>query len=321
MKTKFIRMVVKEAKFLRSFKDAKNLYHKITYAWPKFYGRSYKHRRVPPSLQLEPTNYCDLDCTCCSSSRSFREKGYMDFPLFQKIIDDAALLRIRRVHLYLHGEPMLHPKIVDMIRYIKSKDIGFHLTTNGMRIDEETITALLHSGVDNADHFLFSILGHDRSTHESIMRGVDHDRVIENVLNFVRLRRAFGINGPIIETILYKMPENEGETGQFQQYWRGKVDHVQMGGRISKYFSEHNTNVSTSTPRTYACSKLWNRMAVYWDGRVTLCCADVDGAFVLGDLNHQSIQEIWNSKRLLGVQKLHKMKRYQDVPLCAKCDV
>lgn len=321
MKTKFIRMVAEETRFLRSLKDAKNLYHKIAYAWPKFYGRSFEHRRVPPSLQLEPTNYCDLDCTCCSSSRSFREKGYMDFLLFQKIIDEAARLRIRRVHLYLHGEPMLHPKIVDMIRYIKSKNIGFHLTTNGMPFDEATITALLHSGVNSADHFLFSVLGHDRSTHEKIMRGVDHERVMENIRTFVRLRKAFRINGPIIETIIYLTPENESESDQFYIYWRGKVDHVQMGGRISKYFSEHNTNVLTSPPRTCACSKLWNRMAIYWDGRVTLCCADVDGAVVLGDLNYQSIQEIWDSKRLLGIQRLHKMKKYQDVPLCARCDM
>ena len=83
----------------------------------------------------------------------------MDFELFQRIIDEAARVGVKRVHLYLHGEPLLHPQIVDMISYIKSRNLVVHLTTNGMLLDKEKAEAILRSGVNGADHFRISVLG------------------------------------------------------------------------------------------------------------------------------------------------------------------
>jgi len=46
----------------------------------------------PPIVMIEPTNICNLKCPMCPSGNGSlkREKGYMDFPLFQKIIDEIA---------------------------------------------------------------------------------------------------------------------------------------------------------------------------------------------------------------------------------------
>lgn len=63
---------------------------------------------VPQTLSIEPTNYCNLACISCSSQIISRDKGYMDFDLFKKIIDDASNIGVSSVHLWLHGEPLLH---------------------------------------------------------------------------------------------------------------------------------------------------------------------------------------------------------------------
>ena len=180
MKGTMIRRGLEELKFLKSPNDLKFFYAKLSYLLPRVIGTFARHTNVPPSLQIEPTNHCNLNCICCPTLASTREKGYMDFDLFRRIIDDASQIGVKRVHLYLHGESLLHPKIVDMIGYVKSKAIGFHLTTNGTLFNKQKIEAILRSGVNSADHIIFSILGYSKKVHEKTMKGVDHDKVLEN---------------------------------------------------------------------------------------------------------------------------------------------
>jgi len=314
------RLALEELKFLRSFNDVKILCRKLTYIMPRLTGTLKRNSESPPSLQIEPTNYCNLDCICCAASATSRKKGYMHFGLFRKIIDDASQIGVKRVHLYLHGESMLHPRIVDMIKYVKSKFIGLHLTTNGTLFDKGKIDAILRSGVNSEDHIIFSILGYSKGVHEKIMKGVDHDAVLRNIHDFIELRKKGRVNGPVIETIFYAMPENEHEKNQFVKYWRGKVDHTRSIATISKQFSGFKKRRNDVRPRRHTCTNLWERMVVFWNGDVTICIADIDGNYLLGSLKNQSIRDVWNSKRLLSIKRMHKEKQFEKISLCSRCD-
>ncbi len=89
----------------------------------------------------------------------------MDFDLFRSIVNGASEIGVKRIHLYLHGEPMLHPRIEEMIQFIKSKDLRLSLTTNGMLFDRQRIRNILDSGLDSGDHIIFSLLGLSQETH------------------------------------------------------------------------------------------------------------------------------------------------------------
>jgi len=245
----------------------------------------------------------------------------MDIKLFRRIINDASGLGVKMVFLFLHGEPMLHPRIVEMIRYIKSKGLAFILTTNGVPFNEKKIERILGSGVDSADYVSFSIQGATKEVHERIVQRANYDRVVKNVSMFLDLRRKRKVNGPIVETVFFAMPENEHETERFVKKWRGIVDHVRLGGGISESFSEYKRDTKSLAVRTKTCVNLWQKMVVFWNGDVTMCCEDVDGHWILGNLNEQSISEIWNSERLLAIKRIHKERRFQKIPLCYTCDM
>ena len=56
----------------------------------------------------------------------------MDFDLFKTIIDEAKIYKLPAVNLNGLGEPVTHPRLVDMIKYCKDaniEDVMFH--TNG----------------------------------------------------------------------------------------------------------------------------------------------------------------------------------------------
>lgn len=319
MKFSWARFIIEEMKFLKSFNDFKNFYDKLSYLIPRITDH-YKETDIPLSLQIEPTNYCNVNCICCSIDKTKRKRGCMDFGLFQKIIDDAGRVGVKRIHLYLHGESLLHPQIIEMIRYIKEKGIGIQMATNGMQLDRKRIEDILKAGVNNADHIIFSLLGYSKKTHEKVMRGVKHDKVIQNIFGFLELRKVNKINGPVIETVMYIMPENKDERTQFVNYWKRFVDHVRDVGAISEQFSKFG-NGNTSIPlRTKTCKILWERMTIYWNGDITICCADIDGIHVVGNMKENSIREIWNNNKFSSIKKIHKENKFKEIPLCAKCD-
>ncbi len=310
-----------EIKFIRSFGDLITFLKKIgllAERWNNFQTINYP---TPPSLQIEPTNFCNARCICCSSSISPRPKGYMDLSLFKKIIDDASRIGVKRIHLYLHGEPLIHPQILEMISYVKAKSLALVITSNGMRLDSRISNAVLKSGIGFEDQFIISMLGSSKNIHEKIMRGVNHEKVIENISNFIELRNKLRKNGPIIETVFYSMSENKIEESEYEKYWRGNVDHVKLGGWISENFMEHNQPQKSTRHRQKTCIQIWERLTIYWNGDVALCCQDINGEWILGNLRDQSISEVWTSEQLHLVKKIHADKRFQDFPFCDQCDM
>ncbi|MBY8999029.1 MAG: radical SAM protein [Candidatus Thorarchaeota archaeon] len=225
-------------KFLRSIKDLRNFYNKLKIVVPRVIGTFETYYKAPPILHIEPTNVCNADCICCPVSRSTRPRGHMEFSLFQKIIDEASKIGVNSIFLFLHGEPMLHAKIIEMLRYIKMNGLSFHLTTNGIPFNEKKIRGILRSGVDNGDHVSFSIQGASEEVHDHIVGRKSYVKVVNNLHLFLELRRELNINGPIIETVHYIMPENQHETQKYLQNWTGIVDHVRLSGEISQSFSE-----------------------------------------------------------------------------------
>ena len=153
------------------------------------------------------------------------------------------------------------------------------------------------------------------------MRKGDYDKVVENIHIFLDLRKKLRVNGPIIETTLFTMPENEQEEKEYIKKWRGVVDHMRLGGGISESFSEYKRDRKTPVVRTNTCANLWRKMTIFWNGDVTMCCEDVDGDWILGNLNEQSISEIWNSDKILAIKRVHKQKKFENIPLCYTCDM
>lgn len=319
MRLKNISRGLKELISIRSFYDFKTYTRKLILFILNISRFDSPFSEVPSTLQIEPTNYCNLQCICCASSRSTRKKGYLDFDLFKKIIDDASQIGVRDVDLFLHGEPLLHPYLDKMIQYIKSKHLRVEIATNAMALNREKMKAILHSGLDRNDRLRFSILGHSKETHEKIQSGVNHERVIKNVFEFLELQKKIQAKGPTVKIAFYVVPENEHEKKLFMKYWQGKVDQV-MVPNASKSFREYKRRMNVTSPRKKYCWDLWSRMTIFWNGDVTVCCLDVDGDFVFGNLRNETIREIWNNEKLISLKKTHKERNFQKFPLCAKCD-
>ena len=317
-----IRYGLEELKFVKSLEDLAILREKIAYKLPTLRGglASRKAPMVPPSVQIEPTNLCNLRCTTCPGARLTTGRGYMDFGLFQNIVSEASEIGVKRIHLYLRGEPTLHPKIFEMVAFIKASGLPLHLVTNGTQLTPERTAELLSAGVNSADQLTISILGHSKESHEATMVGINHEEVVQNILNLMSLRKKLRVNGPVVETIFNAPPENQHESEEFLRFWRGKVDHARLGD-FSVEFQEYGREAVNSVVRDHPCNGIYERLLVFWNGQVPQCNGDVDGEQILGDLNTDSIAEIWNCERLQTVRRIHEEWQLETLPMCLHCDL
>jgi len=245
----------------------------------------------------------------------------MSLSLFQRLIDDAAGSGISRVHLYLHGEPFLHPRILDMIAAIKRAGLGFNLVTNGQLLDSGISERLLKCGPDISDYVVISVLGSTKAVHEQTMRGICHERVLRNAADLMALRRKMNLNGPVVQSIFYTLPENHHEAPLYLKQWKKLVDHAYCIGGMSQSFAAMGQSDGVLPLRRATCRNLWQRLTIYWNGDATICCEDIDGTCVFGNANTQCIGQLWTSPTLCGIKTAHSEKRFQDVELCARCDM
>jgi len=319
MDQRWISNAMKEIRSVKSFTGLKNLNQKLLFLILRARGDFVKGTTVPPTLQIEPTNNCNLRCICCSAYSNERMRGYMDFGFFCGIIDEAADIGVKRIHLYLHGEPLLHPRIGDMVRHVKSRDLALTLATNGTLLDAKRISEIMSAGMTNADYLLLSVLGYSRETHEKIQRGVNHDQVLANIARLTEYRKAHKLKGPLIETVLYRLPENLGEEDDYRAYWQKRVDNARIA-RESTQYAELRDGASNVELRTETCHHLWERMSIHWDGSVALCVADIDGKHLLGNLLKSSIKELWNGEEISRVRAFHRKCDFAAVPICRTCD-
>lgn len=311
---------IEELKFIRSPRDLPILIRKGEYVTQKMALRLTSSLAFPQSLQIEPTNACNLRCICCSSQRSFRKRGLMSMDLFQKIIQDARDCRIRRIQVFCHGEPTLHPCLPDMLAFIKKMGLTYHLTTNAMRLDPEMSRAVLAAGGTWEDTMTVSVLGGNPAEHERVMAGCDHERVLGNVRSLFDLRRELHLNGPVIETILYRIPGEAPDIAEYRRTWKPVVDHTRLGGETSESYAQYKKGEPPVFYRSAPCTHLLGRMVVYWDGTVPMCGQDVDGERAMGNLREQRIAQVWQSAAMLQLRRLHHQKKFDQLPFCAQCD-
>lgn len=286
----------------------------------KVVSQSLIDYKYPTHIFIESTRACNLICKYCPRDMSTSKIGHMDVALFKKIIDEASTFGRRNFCLHMLGEPLLHPKITELVQYIKKANINHSilLTTNGYSLDNFKAKKFLEHNLDKITFSLFS-LKNDRC---KILTGRDDIfKVINNIKDMVALKKRMHSNTKIYIRFL-ECEENEDEIQQFRSLAKDlgvslevRYTHNYSGVINKNFISKHIFK------KRYPCYHLWFSPAITWDGKVVICCSDWNYFEVLGDLNRDSLATIWQSKRLKELRKMHLKGHYNNIPLCENCNV
>jgi|TARA_Y100000310_G_scaffold344458_1_gene457328 radical SAM protein with 4Fe4S-binding SPASM domain len=251
--------------------------------------------------------------------------GSMDWNLYTKIIDEGAKNGLASIKLNWRGEPLLHPKIVEMVKYAKDKGIvEVQFNTNAQLLTEDLSRRLIDAGLDR---IIFSVDGATTETYEKIRRGGKYDRLVNNIETFLRLKKEKGTKLPLTRIQFVKMKENENEADLFKKTWDGKIDEVIVNPFLD-YTSlsdtaEKQDNLKSSDQIKITgrkpCNQLWQRLIISYDGEVMMCCDDWNMEVKLGNVNNQNIYDIWHGEKLNKIRKLHATGQWDNIPVCKNC--
>jgi radical SAM protein with 4Fe4S-binding SPASM domain len=283
----------------------------------------------PLKLHLEPTSVCNLRCPMCPQAIDAvkGDTGYIDLAVYRKIVDEAAGL-VREVNLFFRGEPLLHKRMAEMLRYGRAKGVRLHVNTNATILREQQARMLIEDG---AAKVTISFDGPDRATYELMRKGAKYETTLENVRQFLRLVDEYRTNGwptpyTVMQVILPYDPQSPGP--HVPQHMRDlfaglpvdEWDPIWPHGWAGVMQDNGVVQAQPYGPNYHPCNWLWKSLAIYWDGRVASCCADFSAHQLIGDLKTQSLREIWNGPGMVRLRQLQVEGRYKDAPLCSGCD-
>ena len=100
----------------------------------------------PVMAHIIPMRRCNLSCTYCNEYDDFSKP--VPLTTMRERIDHLHRLGTTIVTIS-GGEPLLHPELDDLIRYIRSKGIITGMITNGYLLTAERIRRLNHAGLDH----------------------------------------------------------------------------------------------------------------------------------------------------------------------------
>lgn len=154
-------------------------------------------------LVIESTSRCNLKCEMCPRNSFKYENGDVDLDSFKKISKYFTPKII--VNLTGWGEPLLHPKLIEIINIVKKKGAKVGFTTNATLLDNEVSEKLIRSNLDFID---FSIDGGTQDTYEQIRKGAKFYDVIHNIKNFIKIKETSGSKSPSTSITFVMMKKN-----------------------------------------------------------------------------------------------------------------
>ena len=281
----------------------------------------------PIFVWLEPTNRCNLKCPLCPTGEGLRRpRGDMPLDLYRTILDKLCQARPLLITLHLAGEPLLCPNIFEMIRLANAAGIQTTLSTNATLLSDSVCRGLIDAGLGSIRLDFCS----DKATFEQVRRGAEWQRVYENIVRLLEMKRQMGVDKPVVRI----KDVSAGQTGPKKNADRIRELKSLFDGLSVKGYSllrfhtwagsfaqQHSkANIGHAGPaRFHPCSHLWTSIAISYDGLVVPCCRDLECECVLGDIKTQSVREIWNGEPLQKMRSAMLRQELQAIPLCSHC--
>lgn len=279
---------------------------------------------------IELTNICNLKCVMCpqslENSKDWR-KGYMTMSLYNDILHQIKdFSPIAPLTLHIGGESLLHPQFTEMVALATSHGFNCSVSTNGTLLTQERIVSIIDSGLG----FITIDFSANKKKYEEIRKGAKWEKTYNNLLNLLEYKKKTNhqIKITIKDISLDRVYNKENRVQSlrklkllFSNLPVNVFEPYQIHNWSGTFAEKHQAPVWYRNTKTYvSCSHPWFAFNILWDGKVVPCCRDIERKYVVGDVNQDSISNIWNSKKLMNLRRLLVSGAYNKVELCRNCD-
>jgi len=271
------------------------------------------------TLQVEPTNACNLNCKICMRRNLERPIISLSFDKFKKILDSGDF---RYVGLLGWGEPLLNKQLFHMVKYAEAKGVSTNLTTNATLL-QENIDNILSSGLREIafgiyDKEFFSKVApqiekliqekRERNSKrpKTYLDITIYDANLDEIPELVRLAPELGIDAIILHrlfnvykvesSVKYISPEEEEE----------------LFAKLRRLANSLKLELYLPPKHSYPCRIVKRGIFVTVEGKVTPCTYLPE--LCLGNALEQGVDGVMRSK----AYKIF-VRNMKNHPICSKC--
>lgn len=260
---------------------------------------------------LELTNRCNLRCGMCPMGSLQRDDADMPWWLVEKIAADFRDHGIPVRWLHEMGEPLLYPRLTEAIEMFP----GCSVSTNCMALDADYAQELLATSLWRIRLCVDTV---QRDVYPHIRHGGRFDTVVDNIRTFLELSRGSEMRVEIQKMV--SLQTSRETVRDFERFF--ELDRYPQAVVIEKTCEGLDTSDATDLHESYyGCFQGYpfRWFVVLADGRVTHCCYDYDGEQPIGNLKHQTVQEILAANTVERYLEAFKAKDWQTLPRCGEC--
>jgi MoaA/NifB/PqqE/SkfB family radical SAM enzyme len=195
--------------------------------------------------------------------------------------------RLRIINFGLNGEPLLHPKIIELVSHAKNKAETVRISTNLDKLTPRTSKALLEAGLNS---ICFSIDECEKERFEAIRKNLNFEKTVYHAKEFKKIRDDGGYKCRITVSPVDCI-ETRGRHDKIKRFWSKVSDSkIQMSKEIPIAHNLSRTQPWFDVKSTPPCVDM---IGLKSNGDVLPCCFDVFHEYVLGNLYRQPIDEIF----------------------------
>lgn len=287
---------------------------------------------TPFIINVDPADSCNFQCGFCPTGdrKLMKEIGRplktMDFELFKKIIDDLNEFDnpIKVLRLYKDGEPLVNPNFAKMVAYAKqsNKILKIDTTTNASLLTPQRSLEIIEAGLDKIN---ISVEGINAEQYMNFSKyKIDFNKFVENIRFFYENKKQCEVVVKINGDILSK-EDKEFFIDTFKDIADGVyIEHIMScwpnfelrdGLEVNQEVALYGQEIK----EVDVCPYVFYSFSINSDGKVSLCFLDWSRKLLLGNIQNESVKNIWQGEELKSYQKMFLQGKRKEHPICKSC--
>jgi radical SAM protein with 4Fe4S-binding SPASM domain len=277
----------------------------------------------PTFTQFETSTVCNAKCLMCPHPK-MKRRGTAKWSTINKVIREAAP-KSGSMCPFLMQEPMLEPRLHSILANIKQNNPCCNIVVYSNmsvlhgdfeRIIKDDLLAELH----------ISFYGPTKELYAKWQPPLNWEKTQENIRQVKRWKQKYGKARPVTFLHVITVPELVNSFKDYEIVKDQSVDQAVLvpfdtfHGDIEDYAGDQAKYLGVPAERS-PCMRLWTGLNVHFDGTVVPCCIDYNEMVKLGNVNTQSLEEIWNSEPFRLMRLKHAQGKWGEIPLCSDCKV
>lgn len=254
---------------------------------------------IPREISLETYALCNAACNFCPYPTLERKGEKMSTKLINKLIGEMATYE-SPFHFspFKVNEPLLDNRLYDICKAVEERTLAhFRIFTNGSPLTQKKIEQI--ADIRRVTHLWISLNSTDPEEYERIMR-IPWKKTAMRLDNL----HAQTFPHPVVLSAVGK---------DIRSYCRGRWP--KFKSFVIKPSSWLGYLPETEVPDA-PCSR-WHELSIMANGIVSLCCMDGQGDFPIGDVNKQTMLEVYNDPA--WAERRERQMSRKDVPVCNTC--